>query len=169
MLRNSSILTYILIFAALTVILKLVGLINISFTELAGYLLIFYGIGTVYTSMGRNKKKLLFLGVVSFFVGLVLFVMNNYDITKFSNIILPSIFFILGAGFLVLFIDEYGNKLLAAISIIFFVSGLFFFSKLGTFSVSDFAKSVLSITIKYWPVVVILTAIILLFNKKQRS
>lgn len=169
MLKNNLVLTYIAIFLVLTVILKLVGLINISFIEIAAYILIFHGVGTVYSSMGLNKKKSLFWGVTSFFTGLLIFVINNYDITKFSNIVLPSIFFILGAGFLVLFIDDYDNKLLAVISVIFFISGIFFFLKLGTFSFSDFIKSILSIITKYWPLVLIITAIIVLLNKKQSS
>lgn len=169
MFKSNSVIAYLIIFLALTLLLKFLGIINITYYELAGYVLIFYGVGIVYTSMGLNKKISLFLGVILFFTGLLIFVINNYDITKFSNIVLPSIFFILGAGFLVLFIDDYDNKLLAVISVIFFISGIFFFLKLGTFSFSDFIKSILSIITKYWPLVLIITAIIVLLNKKQRS
>jgi hypothetical protein len=169
MFKNHLIITYLLIFLVLSILLKIGGIIDVSFSELAGYGFIFYGIGTVYISMGRNKKKLLFIGAVSFLVGVVLFITSNYDFLKLSNIVLPSIFFILGTGFLVLFIDDLSNKLLLAISVIFLISGIFFFTKLGTFNLSDFLKSTLSISMKYWPVIIIVTALILLLKKNSKN
>lgn len=169
MFKKHSIITYLLVFLVLSILLKIVGIINISITELAGYALIFYGIGTVYVSMGKNKKKFLFIGAVSFLVGVELFITSNYDFLKISNIVLPSIFFILGTAFLVLFIDDFSNKLLLAISVIFLISGIFFFTKLGTFNPNDFLKSTLSISMKYWPIIIIVTALILLLKKDNKS
>ena len=122
MFKNQSIIVYLLVFTALSVLLKIVGLINSSFIELASYALIFYGVGTVYVSMGKNKKNLLFIGAASFLVGIELFIISNYDILKLSHIVLPSIFFILGTAFLVLFIDDLSNNLLLAISVIFLIA-----------------------------------------------
>ena len=161
--------TYLLIFLVLTILLKIVGIINISYTELAGYALIFYGIGTVYISMGKKKRNLLFIGAVLFLIGVELIITNNYDFLKLSNVVLPSIFFILGTAFLVLFIDDLSNRLLLVISIIFLISGAFFFTKLGTFNFSDFLKSTLSIMLKYWPILIIVTALILLLKKDNKE
>ena len=169
MFKNLSIITYISIFIVLVILLKLIGLISASFTELASYALIFYGIGTVYLSMGKNKKNLLFVGAAAFLVGIELFITSNYDFLRISHIVLPSIFFILGTAFLVLFIDDLSNKLLLIISIIFLVSSLFFFTKLGTFNLSNFVTATISISRKYWPVLIIITAIILLLRKNNRS
>lgn len=169
MFKNHSIIAYLLVFLVLSILLKIVGIINIGYTELAGYVLIFYGIGTVYVSMGKNRKKLLFIGAVLFLVGVELFITSNYDFLKLSNIVLPSIFFILGTAFLILFIDDLPNKLLLAISVIFLISGIFFFTKLGTFNLNDFLKSTLSISMKYWPVIIIVTALILLLKKNNKN
>ena len=169
MLKNYSIITYLLVLLALSILLKIVGVIDVSYTELAGYALIFYGIGSVYVSMGKNNKKLLFIGAVLFLVGVELSIASSYDFLKLSNVVLPSIFFILGTAFLVLFIDELSNKLLLAISVIFLISGIFFFTKLGTFNPGDLFKSVLSISMKYWPVIIIITVLILLLNKDRKS
>jgi len=119
--------------------------------------------------MGKNRKKLLFIGAVLFLVGVELFITSNYDFLKLSNIVLPSIFFILGTAFLILFIDDLPNKLLLAISVIFLISGIFFFTKLGTFNLTDFLKSTLSISMKYWPVIIIVTALILLLKKNNKN
>ena len=153
----------------LSVLLKIVGIINISYTELAGYALIFYGIGTVYISMGKKKRNLLFMGAVLFLIGVELIIVNNYDFLSLSNVVLPSIFFILGTAFMILFIDDLSNRLLLVISIIFLISGIFFFAKLGTFNFSNFLKSTLSITLKYWPVIIIVTALILLLKKDNKE
>jgi hypothetical protein len=149
--------------------MKIIGLIELSYTELAAYALIFYGIGTVYLSMGKNKRNLLFAGTVAFLVGVELVITSNYDFLKLANIVLPSIFFILGTAFLILFIDDFSNRLLLIVSVIFLISGAFFFTKLGTLNLSDFLKSTLSITVKYWPVIIIVTALILLLKKDSKS
>lgn len=169
MFNNRSIIKYLLVFLLLSVLLKITGIFDISVTELTGYVLMLFGISIVYVSMGKNKKKLLFIGAVSFLVGIELFIASNYDFPKLSNIVLPSIFFILGTAFLILFIDDLSNKLLLAISVIFFISGIFFFTKLGIFNPADFLKSTISISLKYWPVIIIATVLILLLNKDKKG
>jgi hypothetical protein len=167
--RKYSILTYLPVFIILLIIVKLIGVIDFSYLEISGYALVFYGMGTVYVSMGNNKRSMLFIGSVAFLVGVILFITSNYDFVKLTNIVLPSIFFILGTAFLILFIDDGVNKLFLIISAIFFVSAIFFFTKLANFNVGDFIKSALSITVRYWIIVVILTAIILLLKKNSRG
>jgi len=168
-LKNHLIITYLLVLVALSVLLKIIGIINISYAELAGYALIFYGIGTVYVSMGKNKKRMLFMGAAAFLVGMILSITSNYDFLKLSNIVLPSIFIILATAFLILFIDDSSNRLLLIISVIFLIFGIFFFTKLGTFNFSDFLKSTLSISLKYWPIIIIIAALILLLKKDNKG
>lgn len=169
MLKKNSVLTYLLIFVLLLIVVKLIGVIEFSYLEICGYALVFYGIGTVYDSMGKNKRTMLFIGSVAFLAGVILFITSNYDFVKLTNMVLPSIFFILGTAFLILFIDDFANKLLLIISAIFFVSGIFFFNRLANFDAGDFFISAASITIRYWPIVVIVTAIILLLKKNNRG
>jgi hypothetical protein len=168
-LKNHLIITYLLVLVALSVLLKIIGIINISYADLAGYALIFYGIGTVYVSMGKNKRRILFMGAAAFLVGMILSITSNYDFLKLSNIVLPSIFIILGTAFLILFIDDSSNRLLLIISAIFLIFGIFFFTKLGTFNLSDFLKSTLSISLKYWPIIILITALILLLKKDNKG
>ena len=169
MFKNHSIITYLIIFIVLLILLKIIGFIDVSYTELAAYTLVFYGIGTVYLSMGKNRRNLLFIGAVAFLIGVELIITNNYDFLKLSNIVLPSVFFILGTAFLLLFMDDFSNKLLLIISVIFLISGAFFFSKLGSLNFSDFLKSTLSITIRYWPIIIIVTALILLLKRDNKE
>ena len=169
MFKNRSIIPYLAIFLVLAFLLKVIGIIDAGYPELGAYALIFYGIATVYISMGKSKRNVLFIGAVSFLIGVEVLIMSNYDILKLSNVFLPSIFFILGTAFLLLFIDDLSNKLLLIISAIFLIAGIFFFTKLGSFNLSNFLKSTLAITAKYWPIIIIVTVIILLFNKNSRN
>jgi hypothetical protein len=169
MFKIRSIIPYLAIFLVLAVLLKVLGIIGTGYTELAAYVLIFFGIGTVYSAMGRNAKILLFVGVAAFLIGIELFITTKYEIVKLSNVVLPSIFFILGTAFLVLFIDDLANKLMLTISVIFLIAGIYFFNRLGNLNLPDILKSILSITIKYWPVIIIITAIILLIRKENKG
>lgn len=169
MIKIQSIIVSALAILMLSILLKIIGVINITFTEIVGYALIFYGMAEVYSSMGKNKKRLLFIGAVAFLVGVELLITSNYDFFKLSNIVLPSIFFILGTAFLVLFIDDLKNRLLLSISIIFLISGVYFFGRLGVFYPADFLKSAISISRKYWPIMVIVTVLILLIKNKSQE
>lgn len=169
MFRKDSVITYLLVFILLLIIVKLVGIFNLSYLEMTGYALVFYGMGTVYVSMGKSKRSMLFIGSVAFLAGVLLLITSNYDFVKLTNIVLPSIFFILGTAFLILFIDDYSNKLLLIISAIFFISGIYLFGKLGTFHLSSFLSSVLNIFFKYWLIVVIITTIVLLIEKNKKT
>lgn len=156
-------------FLVIALFLKFIGILNFTYAEFAAYMLIFSGVGVVYSTIGKNEKKLLFAGVIAFLIGIELFITSKYEIVKLSNVILPSIFFILGTAFLVLFIDDLSSKLMLTISLIFFISGIYFFSKLGKFSFSDFFNSALSIAANYWHLIIVIAVIIILLNKKSEA
>ncbi|NWF89698.1 MAG: hypothetical protein HXY50_09595 [Ignavibacteriaceae bacterium] len=169
MFSNRSLILFVSLLFLIAAFLKIVGIIRTDYIEIASFVLIVLGIGVVYSSMGKGGKKLLVGGVIAFLVGIELFITHNYEFSKLSNIVLPSIFFILGTAFLVLFIDDLSNKLLLIISLIFLSAGLYFFNKLGSLNISAFLNSVLSITINYWPVLIIFTVILMLLNKKNKG
>lgn len=169
MLKNQSILIYAVILAIILLLLKLIGMLNASYPEIAGYSLIFFGLGTVAMLLGKSEKISLFIGAVSFLIGIELIVTSNYDFLNMSHIVLPSIFFILGTAFLILFIEDISNRLMLTIAVIFLISGIFFFAKLGTFNLKDFLKSALGITVKYWPIIIFTVAIILFLRKNNKG
>ena len=92
--KPRSILTYTLSFLILAVIFKLIGFLRVNNEEILAYTFIFYGISSVYLSMGKDKKFRVFLGTVVFLIGIIFFVLNNFDITNLSRIIFPSVILI---------------------------------------------------------------------------
>lgn len=147
--------------------LRIFGIINTSSGEILSYVLAVYGIVTVYISMGKNKRLNLFLGTVIFLSGIILFVTNNFDFYRISGILLPSVFLIIGAGFLMLFIDNPSEKTVLTLAVIFIVFGMILTVILGTFSIHSFFNAILYIAQKYWILAVILIMIILLIKREK--
>lgn len=147
--------------------LRIFGIINTSSGEILSYVLAVYGIVTVYISMGKNKRLNLFLGTVIFLSGIILFVTNNFDFYKISGILLPSVFLIIGVGFLMLFIDNTAEKTILTLAVIFIVFGLILTIILGTISAHSFFNAILYIAQKYWILAVILIMIILLIKREK--
>ncbi|HUX60029.1 MAG TPA: hypothetical protein VMV32_01855, partial [Ignavibacteriaceae bacterium] len=108
-----------------------------------------------------------FLGTVIFLSGIILFVTNNFDFYKISGILLPSVFLIIGVGFLMLFIDNPAEKTVLTLAVIFIVFGLILTIILGTLSAHSFLKAILYIAQKYWILAVILIMIILLIKREK--
>ncbi len=147
--------------------LRIFGIINTSSGEILSYVLAVYGIVTVYISMGKNKRLNLFLGTVIFLSGIILFVTNNFDFYKISGILLPSVFLIIGVGFLMLFIDNPAEKTILTLAVIFIVFGLILTIILGTPSAHSFFNAILYIAQKYWILAIILIMIILLIKREK--
>ena len=167
MSKNHHLVTYLLIFLAAAMMLRIFGIINTSSGEILSYVLAVYGIVTVYISMGKNKRLNLFLGTVIFLSGIILFVTNNFDFYRISGILLPSVFLIIGAGFLMLFIDNPSEKTVLTLAVIFIVFGMILTVILGTFSIHSFFNAILYIAQKYWILAVILIMIILLIKREK--
>ena len=167
--KSQPILTYTLSFLILAVIFKIIGLLNLSNEEILAYTFIFYGISSVYLSFGRDKKFRIFLGTVFFLIGIILFVLNNFDINNISKIIFPSILFILGIGFLMLYIDNINDKAMLYISLIFIFTGLVYSISIGSMKLGLFIYSVYHIILKYWIVAIIALIIFTAINYDEKN
>jgi hypothetical protein len=169
MRNNQSIIIYLLTFLLISFILKLFNIINVSFTELAGYALIFYGINLVYSSFGNSKIGVLFTGTFLFLSGLELFLISNFDFARVNEIIFPSLLFILGICFLMLFLNETAKKSYFVISATFLFTGILVTVIVGSITVSSFLNTILIVASKYWPVALIVAGIILIIHRDQRG
>jgi len=164
-----SILTYLLIFFALTILLRFLGIINIASSEVIGYGLIFFGGASVYISLGRNQKITLFLGTTIFLVGILLYVINNFLIFWDSYLLIPSLLIIPSLGFFVLFVEDYRNKRLLLISLLLFLFGLSTVVLYGQFNLNLFLSSIISVASNYWRVIFILAIIFIIVLWEERK
>ena len=168
MVKNQSIIVYLLTFLILSVSLRLMGVIEIGNTELLGYVLIFYGISQTYLSLGKNRKGYLFTGTFLFLTGIFLFIISNFEFGNTRELIFPSLLFITGICCLMLFIDN-GKKNYLIISVTLILTGLIVTLFVGSPSFSVFFQALVDITLKYWLVVLIVLGIILILYREEKK
>ncbi len=168
MVKYQTIVLYLLIFLALSVFLKTVGLLEIRTTEIFAYSLIFFGISTVYVTIGKNRRMVLFTGTITFLIGIVLFVVDNFEIVNPSRIIYPSIFFIPGIAVIMLYYDGLRSRYVIPIGAVLIIFGIILTMIWGNPAAGTFINSAYRITIKYWPVVLILIGIIFLLSRDEK-
>ena len=106
MYNRISVLGLTLVVLGVILILKLIGEINPSYGKIYGNMLLFYGLISVFVSMDNGKRGNLFLGVISFMSGILLYILYNFDILSTNKIILPVLFFVLSAAWFFLFLDN---------------------------------------------------------------
>jgi hypothetical protein len=167
--KSQPLLTYTLSFLIIAVIFKVIGLVIINNEEILAYTFVFYGISSVYLFMGKNKKFRLFLGTVVFLIGIIFFILNNFDITSLSRIIFPSIILMLGIGCLMLYIDNTDDKIILYASLILILIGLVYSISFGTMKPGFLIDSIYHITLKYWIIVIIAIIIFTSFNPNAKS
>jgi|WetSurMetagenome_2_1015567.scaffolds.fasta_scaffold537499_2 hypothetical protein len=167
--KSQSVLTYTLSFLILAVVLKVFGLLSVNNEEILAYTFIFYGISSVYSSLGKDKKFRLFLGTVVFLIGIVFFILNNFDITSLSRIIFPSIILILGAGCFMLYIDNTNDKAILYASLFFVLIGITYSIIFGPVKFGIFVFSLYQIILKYWIVITIAAIIFISINREDKT
>jgi hypothetical protein len=147
------------------ILLKITGLINIHSVELLGYVFIFFGLSYVFNSFGNSRKGVLFISTVIFLVGVVLVIISNFEIQQLSKIIIPSLLMIIGIGLLMTYIDGDQLTYILILSLLFIAAGIIITIAHGEITSHSFYSSILGVTEKYWPVVLIFAGIFLLFRK----
>ena len=163
--KNQPIISYLLTLLFLLVLLKIIGIINIHNIELLGYVFIFLGLSYVFNSFGNNKKGVLFISTVVFFVGLVMFVISNFELQQISKLIIPSFLMIIGIGFLMTYIDGDQITIVFILSLLFITSGIIITISHGVVTITSFCLSFINVIEKYWPVLLIFAGVFLLFRK----
>jgi len=167
--KSQPILTYTFSFLILAVFFKLIGLLNINNEEILAYTFVFYGISSVYLSLGKNKKFRLFLGTVVFLTGIIFFILNNFDIINPSRMIFPAIILTAGTGFLMLYIDDTNDKGILYASVAFIIPGLIYSIYFGTMRPGLFIYSIYQVILKYWFILLIAAIIFAANNLDEKS
>jgi hypothetical protein len=165
--KHQSIISYLLTFLLILILFKILGVVNLYNTDLLSYLLVFLGLSYAYNSFGNNRKGILFASTVVFLIGLMLFVISNFEIQQVSKIILPSSMMIIGIGLLMIYIDGHKVTYLFVLSLLFILVGVIISITRGRLTFISFLSSGVSIAGKYWPFLVIFAGILLLYRKRK--
>lgn len=167
--KHQSIISYLLILLIFLILLKITGIINLHNVELLGYVFIFFGLSYTFNSFGSNRKGVLFASTIIFLVGLVLFIISNFEIQHISKLIIPSSLMIIGIGLLMIYIDGGQKTYLLLLSLLFIAAGIIITITHGEISFPSFISSFIRVVEKYWPLILIFGGIFFLFRKANIS
>lgn len=164
---SQSLIKIIVIIIGIAYSLTLIGLIKISGTGLFSYALPVYGIVAVYYSFNTNRKAFLFFSTAVFMTGVLFYVLENFYMLNSTPIILPAIIFILGSCFIILYLENFSNKifLYSAVTLIFFSTALILLSRF--FFVRSALTALGDVFLDYYPVLIIIIGIMILTKKKK--
>lgn len=156
-----------LIIIGIFFLLRFFEIINTPFTEITSYVFIFYGLTTVYFSFGTGYRGRLFFASFIFLSGIMMFVINYYEILNPSSAIFASILFITGAGFLILFVDNTSEKTFLYSGFFMLVISYLSISFLKDFIIVQTANNLSFLVLDYWPVFVLFFGINILLMRKR--
>ena len=169
MKKFNNIILYLLGFIILAYLLKLIGLVSFNNYELLAVVFAAYGSGTVYNSMGKNKKFGLFVGTAAFQAGVVFLLIGREQIPNTSGVIFPALLFILGIGCFMLFWDNTSDKTLLLISVIFILLGIVYTAVSGSFNISTFMNSLAGVIPEFWLLILVVIIVIYAVAKSGKN
>ncbi len=132
------------------------------------YLLLFYGLIFVITSMNGNSRGLLILGSLLFMAGLILFIVSEFEILNPVKTVLPSILISFGAAFFLLFVDNSKEKVFLFISVILMGTSVSLIFVLKDHYLYSLANSVSFLILEFWPILITLLGLGVLLNRHHR-
>jgi hypothetical protein len=165
--KRQSIISYLLTLLLILILLKIIGIVNINNLELLSYVFIFWGLSYAFNSFGKKNRWIIFVSTVIFLIGMFMFIYSNFEIMKFSPLIIPSIFMIIGSGLLMTYIDGDQLTFVLILSLVLIASGIIITITHGEISFLSFIVSVFKIAVSYWPVLIIFFGVFLLFRKRN--
>ncbi len=164
-MRNNLIIVYLVIFISVLILLRFIGVISINNDELIGYGLITYGLSLFYSAYIEKKKLTIFIGSAVFLVGVFFFIMGNFEFENTDSIFVPAVIFILSISSLMIFLSDTGFKLGIYAAIILFAAGIGTLALMSTHGIENFITYTVDVFKIYWPLLIILLAVIALVNK----
>ncbi len=164
-MRNNLIIVYLVIFISVLILLRFIGAININNDELIGYGLITYGLSLFYSAYIESRKLFIFIGSTVFLIGVFFFITGNFEFENTDKIYVPAVIFILSISSLMIFLSDTGFKLGMYAAIILFTAGIGALALMSSHGVDNFINYTVNIFKIYWPVLIILLAVITLVNK----
>ncbi|MBU0558912.1 MAG: hypothetical protein KKD86_10855, partial [Bacteroidetes bacterium] len=114
----------------------------------------------------KGNRLILFSGGAMFILGVSLIVNAWFLISNDTSLIIPTIFFAAGAGFVLLFAETYLEKRLLIVASLLFIAGAV--TALTDYAKNNYAIDFVSYLIfQYWEGILIITGVIIILNWKR--
>ena len=155
-----------LIFGALS-LTRNYGFIHLDNNVILGITFLFYGIVTAYQTFGNNERSKLSFASIIFLVGILLFVKSRFNLFDHSGIIFTSILFIGGATLIILFIENFKEKVFLSAGLVLVLLGILSAVFWQSFGLFNLANKIVSLFEYFWPVILIVFGISIFINRKK--
>ena len=156
----------IALFIIVSLILSLLNILSISFTNILSYSLIIIGIALVYIEVIKKNRLLIFIGSIAFLTGIFLLITENFEVNTTGGMRLPFILIFSGSGLLMVHISTPNKKLILLASVILLSAGLTLLLVDSHWQIRSFTQSLLSVVNFLWPVAIIIVLLIFLMQAK---
>lgn len=168
MIKNQLIGILTIIFIIISVLLNIFDIAYISGNNIFGYSFIILGSSLTYTAFIQNKKTIVFIGSAAFLSGVLLIILDNFEIYIRLDFVLPIILLVAGCSLLMTYLTDFAKRILLILALIFLAAGfaLLIFQK--SFDFEIYYRSVLSIIFVYWPIILIMIFVIIIINKTKK-
>ena len=168
MIQNQLIGILTVLFIIISVLLNLFEIAYISSNNIFGYSFIILGSSLAYTAFIQNKKTIVFIGSATFLSGVLLIILDNFEINIRQDFVLPIILLVAGCSLLMTYLTDFAKRILLLFTVIFLTAGftLLIFQK--SFDLVIYYRSVLSIISVYWPIILIMIIVIIIINRTEK-
>ncbi|NWF49731.1 MAG: hypothetical protein HXY49_04240 [Ignavibacteriaceae bacterium] len=166
-MRFNSLNIYIAAFLVVTLVLKLLGILQIGYLEILSYLMIICSMVMLIYSLQNKRPGILFGGTFIFLSGVLLFLASRFEFISISRLITSAVLMISGTGILMIYFFINRNKFHLASSLLLLTGGLTLTLLGSAISFNDFIKTLAEIGKKYWPVIIISLVVVVLLLRER--
>jgi hypothetical protein len=150
------------------IIVQMFKIISLSIPVILGISLVLYSIPTLYLAMGKGKRLQIIISALLFFIGLILVIVKVYEVFEPLKVVFPSIIFITGVVFILLYIENPKESSFLYAGIISAVLGIISVLTYKHFALFYFTDRIISFVAGNWHLVLIIGGIILLMNRNKK-
>lgn len=151
----------------LLTLLNLSGMVYLNQREIFSIVFIIYGLVTFIKAFHILKRGALFFTSLITNIGIILFILTNYEILNWHDVVTPSIFYVTATGLLILYIENYSEKVFLIGTVFFFSLSLLSVLFVGRIAIANYVNKITLILFEYWPLFLILLGILLIVSKPK--
>lgn len=168
MIKNQLIGILTVSFILISVLLNIFEIVYISSNNIFGYSFIIIGSSLTYTAFVQNKKTIAFIGSATFLSGVLLIIIDNFEIYIQQDFVPPIILIVAGCSLLMAYLTDSVKRILFLISVVFLTVGIILLIFQKSFDFGIYYRSVLSIISVYWPIIIIMIFVIIIINRTEK-
>lgn len=166
-LTHKNILGLSFLFYGVFTLLSYYHVITFPISSIIAFVFIFYSLPTTFLSLNSSKYDQLSFSILIFMLGIIFFVISNFEIINTRGLVFTSVLFIGGTIFLVLFIDNSKTKAFLFAALYLLIFGILSITYLGKIGVLDYANKAAEIAEDFWPVLLIILGLNIFWNRKK--